>query len=53
MRFDVTLIRIVFIAALVSAGYFLVPVNNWRLGSAIAGALIAVSIVFFETMLRR
>jgi uncharacterized protein YacL len=53
MRFDVTLIRIVFIAALVSAGYYLTPVLNSPKISAVAGAVIAISIIFFETRIRK
>ena len=53
MRFDVTLIRIVFIAALVSAGYYLKPFNGRPGLSAIIGAFIAVSTIFFETRIRK
>jgi uncharacterized protein YacL len=54
MRFDVTLIRIVFIAALVSAGFFLRPLFGGNdILSAIAGGVIAVSIIFFETRIRK
>ena len=53
MRFDVTLIRIVFIAALVGAGYYLTPVFGSPKISAGVGAVIAVSIVFFETRIRK
>ncbi|HVF90538.1 MAG TPA: TRAM domain-containing protein [Blastocatellia bacterium] len=53
MRFDVTLIRIVFIAALVSAGYFLKPFYGRPGLSAVIGALIAVSTIFFETRIRK
>ncbi|PYP85602.1 MAG: PIN domain nuclease [Blastocatellia bacterium AA13] len=52
MRFDVTLIRIVFIAALVGAGLYLEPISG-SLVSAVVGALIAVSIIFFETRIRK
>src|SRR5687768_15277904 len=53
MRFDVTLIRIVFIAALVSAGYFLKPFYGRPGLSAAIGAFIAVSTIFFETRIRK
>jgi uncharacterized protein YacL len=53
MRFDVTLIRTVFIAALSGAGYFLRPVNSRAWLSAGAGALIALAIIFFETRIRK
>ncbi|HKG21810.1 MAG TPA: TRAM domain-containing protein [Blastocatellia bacterium] len=53
MRFDVTLIRIVFIAALVSAGYFLKPFYGRPGLSAVIGAFIAVSTIFFETRIRK
>ena len=52
MRFDVTLIRIVFIAALVVAGFFLEPFSG-RTVSAAVGGIIAVSIIFFETRIRK
>jgi uncharacterized protein YacL len=53
MRFDVTLIRIVFIAALVGAGYYLRPVNGRPGFSAIIGAIVALAIIFFETRIRK
>jgi uncharacterized protein YacL len=53
MRFDVTLIRIVFIAALVSAGYYLKPFYDRPGLSAVIGAFIAVSTIFFETRIRK
>src|SRR5262245_22821850 len=52
MRFDVTLIRIVFIAALVIAGYKLEVLDGPITSSVVAGAL-AVSIIFFETRIRK
>src|SRR6266516_250893 len=53
MRFDVILIRLVFTAILVGAGYVLHPVpgNPWI--SAVIGALIAACIIFFERRIRR
>src|SRR5262252_6908101 len=53
MRFDVTLIRFVFIAAFVGAGYFLHPINHWRFRSAGVAALIGIAIIFFETRIRK
>ena len=53
MRFDVTIIRFVFIAAFVSAGYFLHPINHWRFRSAGAAAIIGIAIIFFETRIRK
>ena len=53
MRFDVALIRIVFVAALVSAGYYLKPINGSQKGSALIGGILAVSIIVFETRIRR
>ncbi|HSE98964.1 MAG TPA: TRAM domain-containing protein [Blastocatellia bacterium] len=53
MRFDVTLIRIVFIAALVGAGYYLRPAAGRPGLSAIIGAIVALAIIFFETRIRK
>jgi uncharacterized protein YacL len=53
MRFDVTLIRIVFVAALVSAGYYLRPFDGRPILSAVVGGLLAVFIIFFETRIRK
>jgi uncharacterized protein YacL len=54
MRFDVTLIRIVFFAALVSAGYYLRPFNGEEpILSAVVGGVIAAFIIFFETRIRK
>jgi uncharacterized protein YacL len=53
MKFDITLIRTVFIAAMMSAGYYLKPILGMsKLSAAVAG-LIAVSIIFFETRIRK
>src|SRR5262249_9695690 len=53
MRFDVTIIRIVFIAALVCAGFYLKPVvGNGALSAGVA-ALLALSVIFFETRIRK
>jgi uncharacterized protein YacL len=53
MRFDVTLIRIVFVAALVSAGFYLRPFDKSPILSAVVGAVVAVFIIFFETRIRK
>src|SRR5436190_23667607 len=57
MQADVTLIRIVFVAALVSASYFLRPFPRPGSGngliSAIIGGVLAVSIIYFETRIRK
>ena len=53
MRFDVIVLRLVFAAFLVSAGYVLHPIPGHRLFSTGAAAIIAVSIVLFEIRIRR
>jgi uncharacterized protein YacL len=53
MRFDVIILRLVFAAFLVSAGYVLHPIPGHRLVSTVAAAIIAVSIVLFEIRIRR
>src|SRR3954467_11152774 len=53
MRTDILLIRLVFTAILTGAGYFLRPIPGDPALSAIAGALIAISIIFFEIRIRR
>jgi uncharacterized protein YacL len=53
MRADVVLIRLIFTAILVVAGYKLVPVGDDPWISAGAGALIAVCIIVFEMRIRR
>src|SRR5262252_4522740 len=62
MRFDVILLRIVFAASLMTAGYVLHPIpaptNDvnvlWsRLISTGVGALLAVAIILFEVRIRR
>src|SRR5215471_13625939 len=53
MRFDITLIRIVFFAALVSAGYYLKPIDGKAVLSAIIGGALAALIIFFETRIRK
>ncbi|MBD0372012.1 MAG: TRAM domain-containing protein [Pyrinomonadaceae bacterium] len=53
MRTDVVLIRLIFTAVLVAAGYFLHPFRNDRIISAGVAALVAVAIIFFEIRIRR
>src|SRR5215470_1283052 len=53
MRFDVTLIRIVFIAALVCAGFYLKPVVGNGTISAGVAAFLALSVIFFESRIRK
>ena len=53
MRADVVLIRLIFTAILVVAGYKLAPVRDDPWLSAAAGALIAVCIIVFELRIRR
>ena len=52
MRIDISLIRFVFFAALVSAGYFIKPIEGpWV--SAVVGGAVAFCIIFFETRIRK
>lgn len=53
MRFDIVLIRLVFTAILVAAGYVLHPIPGHRLISTAVGGVIAVAILFFEMRIRR
>jgi uncharacterized protein YacL len=53
MHADVILIRVIFTAVLVIAGYKLVPVGGDPWISAAAGALIALCIIVFELRIRR
>ena len=53
MHADVVIIRLVFTAILVSAGYVLRPIARDRWISAGVGALIAVCIILFELRIRR
>jgi len=53
MRFDVIVLRVVFAAFLISAGYVLHPIPGHRLFSAVAAAITAVAIVLFEMRIRR
>src|ERR1044071_3072326 len=53
MHGDVVIIRLVFTAVLVAAGYVLRPINNDPWISAGVGALVAICIIFFELRIRR
>jgi uncharacterized protein YacL len=53
MRADVVLIRLIFTAVLVAAGYFLHPVHSDRLMSAGVALIVAIAIIFFEIRIRR
>ncbi len=53
MHGDVVLIRLIFTAILVAAGYILRPVTDNPWVSAAVGALVAVCIIFFELRIRR
>src|SRR5437764_6215807 len=53
MRFDVIILRLVFAAFLVSAGYVLHPIPGHRLYSTGGAALVAVAIILFEIRIRR
>ena len=53
MRFDVVLIRLIFTAILVAAGYVLHPIPGHGLFSAGAAGLVAIAIIFFEMRIRR
>lgn len=60
MRLDVVLIRVVFTAILVAAGYVLHPIQsdqltlqNNKLISAGVAAVVAIAIIFFEMRIRR
>lgn len=52
MRADIILIRVVFTAILITAAYVLRPFGD-KLISAVAAALIAVAIIFFELRIRQ
>src|SRR5713101_5114311 len=53
MRFDIIMIRLVFTAILLAAGYVLHPIPGHPGFSAAAAGLIAVAIIFFEMRIRR
>src|ERR1044072_4899234 len=53
MHADVVLIRLLFAAVLIAAGYILKPVGDSPWISAGVGALIAICIILFELRIRR
>ena len=53
MHGDVIIIRLIFTAILIIAGYVLRPVAGDRWVSAGVGALIAICIILFELRIRR
>jgi uncharacterized protein YacL len=53
MRFDIVIIRLVFTAILVAAGYVLHPIPGHPVYSASAAGLVAIAIIFFEMRIRR
>ena len=53
MQMDLMLIRLVFTALLVAAGYVLHPIQNKPLLSAIAALVIALAIIMFERRIQR
>src|ERR1051326_5047925 len=53
MRFDVVLLRVVFAAFLMTAGYVLHPIQGRRTVSVGVAAIIAIAIILFEMRIRR
>jgi len=53
MRFDIVLIRLVFTAILLAAGYKLHPIAGHPLISTAVAGVIAVAIIFFEVRIRQ
>jgi uncharacterized protein YacL len=53
MKTDLILIRLVFTALLVAAGYMLHPIQGRPLLSAVVAALIALAIIMFERRIQR
>src|ERR1700750_563116 len=53
MRADVVLIRLIFTASLIVAGYKLSPLKDRPWTSAVLGGLIALCIIVFELRIRR
>lgn len=53
MRFDVVLLRVVFAAFLMTAGYVLHPIPGRKMVSMGAAAGIAIAIILFEMRIRR
>ncbi|HQR39163.1 MAG TPA: TRAM domain-containing protein, partial [Blastocatellia bacterium] len=53
MQLDFFIIRVVFSALLIGAGYLLSPIPGQKLLSAALALVISVAIIFFETRVRR
>src|ERR1043166_1545391 len=53
MRFDVILIRLIFTAILLAAGYVLHPIPGHRMFSTGVAGLVPLGIIFFEMRIRR
>ena len=53
MRFDIVLIRLVFTAILLAAGWWLHPIPGHPVVSMLAAGGIALAIIFFEMRIRR
>lgn len=53
MRVDVVLLRLLFTAFLIAAGYYLSPLKDRPWTSAVLGGLIALCIIVFEVRIRR
>ena len=53
MRFDVVIIRLVFTAILLAAGYVLHPIPGHRAISTTMAGVVALAIIFFEMRIRR
>jgi len=53
MRFDVIVIRLIFTAILLAAGYVLHPIPGHRMFSTGVAGLVALAIIFFEMRIRR
>src|SRR5215831_19023543 len=53
MRLDVILLRVIFAAFLMTAGYVLHPIPGRRMISMGAAAIIAIAIILFEVRIRR
>ena len=53
MRFDVIILRLVFTAVLIAAGWVLQPVEGKSWTSAGVGALVAICIILFELRIRQ
>jgi uncharacterized protein YacL len=53
MRFDVIILRLVFTAVLVAAGWVLTPVHDKPWTSAGVGALVGICIILFELRIRQ